>query len=39
MNRKVIYTCLTGGYDRLEQPAAIEPSSLAVSIIPHILFF
>lgn len=25
MNRKVIYTCLTGGYDRLEQPAAIAP--------------
>ena len=26
MNRKVIYTCLTGGYDRLEQPAAVDPS-------------
>ena len=25
MNRKVIYTCLTGGYDRLEQPAAVAP--------------
>lgn len=25
MNRKVIYTCLTGGYDRLEQPAALSP--------------
>ena len=24
--RKVIYTCLTGGYDRLEQPAAVDPS-------------
>ena len=24
--RKVIYTCLTGGYDRLEQPAAFDPS-------------
>ena len=23
MNRKVIYTCLTGGYDRLAQPAAV----------------
>ncbi len=26
MNRKVIYTCLTGGYDRLEQPAVVDPS-------------
>ena len=26
MNRKVIYTCLTAGYDRLEQPAAVDPS-------------
>ena len=26
MNRKVIYTCLTGAYDHLEQPAAIDPS-------------
>ncbi|MBQ9193661.1 MAG: DUF616 domain-containing protein [Bacteroidales bacterium] len=25
MNRKVIYTCLTGGYDRLEQPVAVAP--------------
>ena len=25
MNKKVIYTCLTGGYDRLEQPAAVAP--------------
>ena len=25
MNRKVIFTCLTGGYDRLEQPAAVAP--------------
>ena len=25
MNRKVIYTCLTGGYDRLEQPATVAP--------------
>mgnify|MGYP002620186677 CR=1 FL=1 len=25
MNRKVIYTCLTGGYDRLVQPAAVAP--------------
>lgn len=24
-NRKVIYTCLTGGYDRLEQPAVVAP--------------
>ena len=24
--RKVIYTCLTGGYDRLEQPAVVDPS-------------
>ena len=23
--KKVIYTCLTGGYDRLEQPAAVAP--------------
>ena len=26
MNTKVIYTCLTGGYDRLEQPAVTDPS-------------
>jgi hypothetical protein len=26
MKRKVIYTCLTGGYDRLEQPAVVDPS-------------
>ena len=26
MNRKVIYTCLTSGYDRLEQPAVTDPS-------------
>ena len=25
MNRKVIFTCLTGGYDRLEQPVAVAP--------------
>ena len=25
MNKKVIYTCLTGGYDRLEQPVAVAP--------------
>ena len=24
--KRVIYTCLTGGYDRLEQPAAVDPS-------------
>ena len=26
MNHKVIYTCLTGGYDRLEQPAVADPT-------------
>ena len=26
MNKKVIYTCLTGGYDRLEQPVVTDPS-------------
>ena len=26
MARKVIYTVLTGGYDRLEQPAVVDPS-------------
>ena len=26
MNRKVIFTCLTGGYDRLEQPVAVAPA-------------
>ena len=26
MNRKVIYTCLTGGYDHLGQPAVVDPS-------------
>ena len=25
MNKRVIYTCLTGAYDRLEQPAAVAP--------------
>jgi len=25
MSKKVIYTCLTGGYDHLEQPAAVTP--------------
>ena len=26
MNRKVIYTCLTCDYDRLQQPATVDPS-------------
>ena len=26
MTERVIYTCLTGGYDRLEQPAVVDPA-------------